>query len=181
MLHGQKDPRFDSNFKQDYSPDCSYQIPQIWLVQGHPSNFKDTRLKKIVDFDQNWALPDCNSSLNSPMALKWCTKFDVVIEMVPYCFPRSSIKFQGNTGQKIANYFYLNWAFPDCNFSLNSPMDLKSCTKLDVLYKRCPIIFQGHPSNFKVTRAEKLMIWIKFEQDYLAGRSYQIHQICLVF
>ena len=57
----------------------------------------------------------------------WCS-----IEEVPYCFPRSSIKFQGHTGQKIAD-FDPNWAFPDCNFSFNSPMDLKWCTKLDVV------------------------------------------------
>ena len=31
---------------------------------------------------------------------------------VPYCFPRSSIKFQGNTGQNITD-FDPNWAFPD--------------------------------------------------------------------
>ena len=31
---------------------------------------------------------------------------------VPYCFPRSSIKFQGHTGQNITD-FYPNWAFPD--------------------------------------------------------------------
>ena len=31
-----------------------------------------------TDFDPNWAFPDCNSSLNSPMALKWCTKLGVV-------------------------------------------------------------------------------------------------------
>ena len=47
-----------------------------------------------------------------------------------------------------------NWAFPDCNFNLNSPMDFKWWTKLDVVQKRCPIVFRGHPSNFKVTRAE---------------------------
>ena len=38
------------------------------------SNCKVTQLKKIVDFDTNWAFPDCNSSLNSLMDLKWCTK-----------------------------------------------------------------------------------------------------------
>ena len=40
------------------------------------SNFKVTRLKKIIDFDPNWAFPDCNSILNSPMAMKWCTKLE---------------------------------------------------------------------------------------------------------
>ena len=31
---------------------------------------------------------------------------------MPYCFPRSSIKFQGDTGQNITD-FDPNWAFPD--------------------------------------------------------------------
>ena len=43
-------------------------------------------------------------------------------------------------------------AFPDCNSSLNSPMATKWCTKLEVALKSCPIVFQSHPSNFKVTR-----------------------------
>ena len=90
--------------------------------------------KKIVDFDPNWAFPDCNSNLSSPMGMKWCTKFEVPgsIEEVPYCFLRSSIKLQGHTAKKIAN-FDQNWAFPDCNSSLNSLMDMKWCTKLDVV------------------------------------------------
>ena len=87
----------------------------------------------------------------------WCS-----IEEVPYCFPRSSIKFQGHTEPKIAD-FDPNWAFPDCNFSFNSPMDLKWCTKLDVVWKRCPIVFQGHPSNFKVTRDKKSPISTRIE------------------
>ena len=37
----------------------------------------------------------------------WNSKGDV-----PYCFPRSSIKFQGHRGQNITN-FDPNWAFPD--------------------------------------------------------------------
>ena len=34
---------------------------------------------------------------------------------VPYCFSRSSVKFQGHMARKID--FDLNWAFPDCNSS----------------------------------------------------------------
>ena len=30
--------------------------------------------QKIANFDPNWAFPDRNSSLNSQMALKWCTE-----------------------------------------------------------------------------------------------------------
>ena len=78
-----------------------------------------------------------------------------------YFLSRSSIKFQGHTGQKIAN-FDPNWAFLDCNCSLNSPIGLKLCTKLDVTQKRCPIVFWGHPSNLKVTWIEKSMILIQF-------------------
>ena len=32
---------------------------------------------KIVEFDPDWAFPDCNSSLNTRMATKWCTKLEV--------------------------------------------------------------------------------------------------------
>ena len=78
------------------------------VFQGHPSNCKVTRLKKIVDFDPNWAFPDCNSNLNSPMATKW-------------------------------------W------------------TKLEVALKRCPIVFQGHPPNFKVTWGKKSSILTRTE------------------
>ena len=42
-------------------------------------------------------------------------------------------------------------------------MDLKWCTMLDVVLKKCPIVFRGQPSNSTVTRAEKLTIWIQFE------------------
>ena len=101
------------------------------VFQGHQSNFKVTRDKKLPNLTlierfrtvtqvwlHRWIWNDAKS---------WCS-----IEEVSYCFPRSSIKFQGHTGQNIAN-FDPNWAFPDNNSSLNSPMDLKWCTKLDVV------------------------------------------------
>ena len=70
---------------------------------------------------------------------------------VPYCFSMSYVKFEGHTDLKIIK-FDPGWAFPDCNSSLNSPMAMKCCTKLETAKERCPIVFQGHPSNFKVTR-----------------------------
>ena len=76
--------------------------------------------------------------------------WSIIIE-VPYCFSRSYVKFQGHTALKIVE-FDPNWAFPDCNSSLNSPMAMKCCTKLETTKERCPIVFQGHPSNLKVTR-----------------------------
>ena len=32
---------------------------------------------KVDDFDPNWALPDCNSSMNSQMAMKWFTNLEL--------------------------------------------------------------------------------------------------------
>ena len=70
---------------------------------------------------------------------------------VPYCFSRSYVKLQGHMALKIIE-FDPNWGFPDCNSGLNSPMAMKCCTKLETAKERCPIVFHGHPSNFKVTR-----------------------------
>ena len=77
------------------------------------------------------------------------------IEEVPYCFSRSSVKFQGHTVLKIVE-FDPNWTFPACNSSFSPPMATKWCTKLEVAQKRCPIVFQCHLSNCKVTRLKKL-------------------------
>ena len=85
------------------------------------------------------------------------------IEEVPYCFSRSFVKFQGHTGQKITD-FDPNWAFPDCNLSFNSPMVMKWCIKLEPTPKRCPVVFQGHPSNLKVTRDNKSPILTRIER-----------------
>ena len=80
------------------------------------------------------------------MRKAWSSK-----EEVPYCFWRSSVKFQGHTAKKNVK-FDPDLVFSDCNSSLNSPMATKWFTKLEVAEKRYPIVFQGHPSNFKVTR-----------------------------
>ena len=66
----------------------------------HPSNFKVIGDKKI-DFDPNWAFPDCNSSLNSLMALKWCTKLNVVSKRCPIVFHDQPLNFNV-TGGKIS-------------------------------------------------------------------------------
>ena len=85
--------------------------------QGHTG-------QKMADFDPNLALPDCNYSLNWPMAMKWCINLGSRIGEVSCCFSRSTIKFQDHTEQKNP-IFYLNWAFPDCNSSLNLLMALE--------------------------------------------------------
>ena len=39
-------------------------------------------------------------------------------------------------------HIYIQSLFLDCNTSLNSPMTTKWCTKLEVAWKRCPIVLQ---------------------------------------
>ena len=89
---------------------------------------------------------------------------------MPYCFSRSSVKLQGHIVLKNVE-FDPNWAFPDCNSSLNSPMAMKCCTKLETAKKRCPIVFQGHPSNFKVTRDKTSTNLTQFGRFRTIGRS----------
>ena len=89
---------------------------------------------------------------------------------VPYCFSRSSVKFQGHTALKIVE-FDPNWAFPDSNSSLNSPMAMRCCTKLETAKERCPIVFQGHPSNLKVTRNKTSPILTQIGRFRTIGRS----------
>ena len=88
---------------------------------------------------------------------------------VPYCFSRSYVKFQCHTALKIVE-FDPNWAFPDCNSSLNSPMAMKCCTKLETAKERCPIVFQCHPSNFKVTRVKTSPILTQIGRFRTIGR-----------
>ena len=89
---------------------------------------------------------------------------------VSYCFWRSYVKFQGHTALKIIE-FDRNWAFPDCNSSLNSQMAMKWCTKLETAKERCPIVFQGHPSNFKVTRDKTSPILTQIGRFRTIGKS----------
>ena len=89
---------------------------------------------------------------------------------VPHCFSRSNVKFQGHTALKIVK-FYRNWAFLDSNASLNSLMVMKCCTKLETAKERCPIVFQSHPSNFKVTRDKTSPLLTRIWRFRTIGRS----------
>ena len=168
---------------------CLEEVP--YCFSRSSVKFQGHTALKIVEFNPKWVFPDCNSSLNSPMAMKCCTNLETAKERCPIGFQghpsdfkvtpykaspiltqigrfrtigqsqlsnpsdlpcsRSYVKFQGHTALKIIE-FDPNWAFPDCNSSLNSPMAMKCCIKLETAKERCPIVFQGHPSNFKVTR-----------------------------
>ena len=83
---------------------------------------------------------------------------------MPYNFSRSSIKFQGHTGLKIAD---LN--VPDSNSSLNSPRDEMMHTAwgnvegVPYNFSRSSIKFQGH-TGWKINNLNP--IWVR-----LLGRS----------
>ena len=48
---------------------------------------------------------------------------------------------------------------------------MKCCTKLETAKERCPIVFQGHPSNFKVTRYKTSPILTQIGHFRTVGRS----------
>ena len=129
------------------------------VFQGHPSNFKVTRLSNLRFWFKlgvsGLQLQFEFTNGNEMMHNAWSS-----IEEVPYCFSRSSVKFQGHKALKIVE-FDPNWAFSVSNCSLNSPMTMKWCTQLEIAQKWCPIAFQGHPSNFKVTWLQNCRFWPK--------------------
>ena len=48
---------------------------------------------------------------------------------------------------------------------------MKCCTKLETAKERCPSVFQGHPSNFKVTRDKTSPILTQIGRFRTIGRS----------
>ena len=117
------------------------------VFQGHLSNFKVTRDQKLQILTQIgcfWTVT--RVVIHCEKACEMMHKAWSSIEEVPYCFSRSSVKFQGPTGRKIAG-LDPNWAFPDCNSSLNWPLAKKWHKNFGVAQKKCPIVFQGHPSE----------------------------------
>ena len=78
-------------------------------------------------------------------------------------------------GTKITD-FDLNWEFQDCNSSFNAPIALKWRTKLDVVWKMCSIVFQGHHSYFLCHTGQNLPIlrqienfWIETQVEFTNG------------
>ena len=50
-------------------------------------------------------------------------------------------------------------------------MAMKCCTKLETAKERCPFVFQGHPSNFKVTRYKTSPILTQIGRFRTIGQS----------
>ena len=139
------------------------------IFKDHLSNFKVTWDEKLQILTPIWRFRTV-----TPVYIDQCLWNDAKalcsIEEVLYCFSRSSVKFQGHTALKIFE-FDRNWAFPDCSSSLNSPVAMKCCTKLETAKKRCPFVFQGHPSNFKATRYKTSPILTQIGRFRTIGRS----------
>ena len=80
---------------------------------------------------QKWCLKKVNiwgQRSRSQRSKQICLKRHRMFWRGIYCFSKSSVKFQGHTGHKIAN-FDPNWVFQDCNSSLNSHMSHKMMHK----------------------------------------------------
>ena len=54
---------------------CLEEVP-YWFSRSSVK-FQGHTALKMVEFDPDWVFPDCNSSLNSPMATKCCTKLEI--------------------------------------------------------------------------------------------------------
>ena len=96
-------------------------------------------------------LPGCNSSLNSHMMMKWYIYNLRLLRRCALLFFKVIRQISRSHGSKNRR-IWPHWAIPNCSASLNSPMATKYCTKPEVAWKKCPIVFQGHPSNYKVAR-----------------------------
>ena len=64
----------------------------------------------------------------------------ISIEEVSYCFSRSSVKFQGHMALKIVK-FDPDWAFPDCNSSLNFYRWLRNAAPSLKWHRRGALLF----------------------------------------
>ena len=85
-------------------------------LQGHTA-------LKIVEFDPNWAFPDSKLQLEFTDGYEMMHRAWSSIVEVPYCFSRSSIKYQGHTGWKI-NDLNSIWVRLQGRSQLSNPSDL---------------------------------------------------------
>ena len=100
-LHTLKLPKF-FNFHGDFHQKWHFAHPEFSFAHPElPFLAKSMhRTKKIADFDPNSAFPDCNSSLNSPMAFKWYTKLHIVKKRCPIVFREHLSNFKVARAEK---------------------------------------------------------------------------------
>ena len=150
-------------------------------VEGHGQKSKVKVTEVKTQFSVFWYVTQIWIHIwrwNDAQCLIWLRRAEL-----PNCFSRSSVKFQDYTTNKIID-FDPNQAFPDCNPSLTSPMVMVWHIKLEVAYKRCPIVFQSHLSHFKFTRDTKSSILAKIRryrtvtQLYFINGYKMVHKAC---
>ena len=71
---------------------------------------------------------------------------------MPYCFPRSSIKFQGHKGQNITD-FDPNWAFPDYR-----PVTAFKSLRF-ALFMQLLQFLVSNGQDFNLTQMANLVLW----------------------
>ena len=115
----------------------------------------------IVYFDLNWAFLDCNSNLNSPMALKWCTRLVKLYRRGSLLFIKVIYQMSRSHRTTKSPIFFTQIE------RLQTPVWIHRWIWNDVQswleYRRGALCFLCHPSNLKVARAEKSTILIQFE------------------
>ena len=89
------------------------------------------------------------------------------IEEVRYCFSRSSVKFQGHTTLNLTQIGRFRTATPVWEFTDGYEMLHKAWNSK----RKVPYGFQGHPSNFKVTRDKTSLILTQIGRFRTIGRS----------
>ena len=71
---------------------------------------------------------------------------------MPGCFQCHPSYFKVIRHKTKNSTIFTIWSFSDCNSSFDSQMVPKWCTKREVALKMCSIVFEGHHSNFKMSR-----------------------------
>ena len=119
---------------------CDEVIHKAWWGIGEvPYCFSRSFVKfwghmgqKIADFHPNLVFPDCNSSLNWPMAMIWCTKLGVALKRCLIVLQGHLSNFKVTRDKKESPILTWIWCFR--TVSLNWLMAIKWwwCTKLEV-------------------------------------------------
>ena len=138
-------------------------MPKAWCCLGEVPycfsrssiKFQGHMAKKIIDFDQNLQFRTVTPQFEFTNSYEMMHKAWNSIEEVPYCLSRSSVIFQGHTGQKIID-FDPNCVFPDCNSSSNELMATKQMHKAWSSIEEVPCCFSMSSFKFQGHTRQKI-------------------------
>ena len=133
-------------------------IHKAWCsIEEVPYYFSGSSIKfqghsgwKIDDMNSIWVRLLCRSQLSNPSDL-------------PGQGHSSNFKVTRHKKWSILTQIERFWTVTPV---LYSPMALKWCTKLDIVQKRCPIVFPGHPTNWRLHRPKN---WFESNFSKLTG------------